>query len=101
MKLENIDSNKILASCRYANGSKGDELFGLYHSYDFEQFDKWNIVADLWGYTELPECLRNIIIFSVKRKCCAPLVISFLEKLRFPNLQCAAMMYIKDFDYFK
>lgn len=101
MKLENIESNKILASCRYANGSKGDELFGLYHSYDFEQFDEWNIVADLWGYTELPECLRNIIIFSVKRKCCAPLVISFLEKLRFPNLQCAAMMYIKDFDYFK
>lgn len=101
MKLENIESNKILASCRYANGSIGEELFRLYHSYDFEQFDKWNIVADLWGYTELPECLRNIIIFSVKRKCCAPLVISFLEKLRFPNLQCAAMMYIKDFDYFK
>ena len=101
MKLENIESNKILASCRYVNGSNGEDLFKLYHSYDFEQFDKWNIVADLWGYTELPECLRNIIIFSVKRKCCAPLVISFLEKLRFPNLQCAAMMYIKDFDYFK
>lgn len=49
----------------------------------------------------MPECLRNIIIFSVDRKCCAPLVICFLEKLRFPNLQCAAMMYIKDFDYFK
>ena len=101
MKLENIESHKILASCRYANGSIGEDLFKLYHSYDFEQFDKWNIVADLWGYTELPECLRNIIIFSVKRKCCAPLIISFLEKLRFPNLQCAAMMYIKDFDYFK
>lgn len=101
MKLENIETNKILASCRFVNESKGEELFRLYHSYDFEQFDKWNIVADLWGYTELPECLRNIIIFSVKRKCCAPLVISFLEKLRFPNLQCAAMMYIKDFDYFK
>lgn len=90
-----------MASCRFVNESKGEELFRLYLSYDFEQFDKWNIVADLWGYTELPECLRNIIIFSVKRKCCAPLVISFLEKLRFPNLQCAAMMYIKDFDYFK
>lgn len=101
MKLENIESNKILASCRYANGSKGEDLFELYHSYDFEQFDKWNIVADFWGYTELLECLRNIIIFSVDRKCCAPLVICFLEKLRFPNLQCAAMMYIKDFDYFK
>lgn len=101
MKLKNIESNKILASCRFVNESKGEELFRLYLSYDFEQFDKWNIVADLWGYTELPECLRNIIIFSVKRKCCAPLVISFLEKLRFPNLQCAAMMYIKDFDYFK
>lgn len=101
MKLENIESNKILASCRYVNESKGEDLFKLYHSYDFEQFDKWNIVAYLWGYTELPECLRNIIIFSVKRKCCAPLVISFLEKLRFPNLQCAAIMYIKDFDYFK
>lgn len=46
MKLENIESNKILASCRYANGSKGEDLFELYHSYDFEQFDKWNIVAD-------------------------------------------------------
>lgn len=101
MKLKNIESNKILASCRFVNESKGEELFRLYLSYDFEQFDKWNIVADLWGYTELPECLRNVIIFSVKRKCCAPLVISFLEKLRFPNLQCAAMMYIKDFDYFK
>lgn len=101
MKLKNIESNKILASCRFVNESKGEELFRLYLSYDFEQFDKWNIVADLWGYTELPECLRKIIIFSVKRKCCAPLVISFLEKLRFPNLQCAAMMYIKDFDYFK
>ena len=55
MKLENIESNKILASCRYANGSKGEDLFELYHSYDFEQFDKWNIVADYWGYTELPE----------------------------------------------
>lgn len=49
MKLENIESNKILASCRYANGSKGEDLFELYHSYDFEQFDKWNIVADFWG----------------------------------------------------
>lgn len=101
MKLENIESNKILASCRYANGSIGEDLFKLYHSYDFEQFDKWNIVADLWGYMELPECLRNIIIFSVKRKCCAPLVIRFLEQLHFPNLQCAAMVYIKDFEYFK
>ena len=101
MKLENIESNKILASCRYANGSIGEDLFKLYHSYDFEQFDKWNIVAGLWGYMELSECLRNIIIFSVKRKCCAPLVIHFLEKLHFPNLQCAAMMYVKDFEYFK
>ena len=101
MKLENIESNKILASCRYANGSIGEDLFKLYHSYDFEQFDKWNIVADLWGYMELPECLRNIIIFSVKRKCCAPLVIRFLEQLHFPNLQCVAMVYIKDFEYFK
>lgn len=61
MKLENIDSNKILASCRYANGSKGDELFVLYHSYDFEQFDKcyclWRLICLMIGMTA---CLTMI-----------------------------------------
>lgn len=101
MKLKDILDNKILISCKYRNGARGEEFLARYQSCDFEMFEQWTRMASVWEYTDLPGWLSTLAVFSVERQCSSVLVLRVLEKLRYPNLQCAVLTYISDVSYLK
>lgn len=96
MKLKSILSNELIAKSRYSNGADGTRLLEKYSSSVFGTFEAWKSLGSLWGYTELPSRLCELFAYTASRRCWHKLAIEILFHLHYPNLQCAALSWIRD-----
>lgn len=100
MKLNSISSNELLSKCRYCDGTDGNYILKQYGSLDFNIFENWQELSRLWGYTQLPERLVDLTAYTANRTCSKRLALKILEQLKYPNLQCTALLGIKDNNVF-
>lgn len=96
MKLKNILPNELLAKGRYCDGTDGQVLLEKYADAVFDTFDSWECLSRKWGYTELPSGLCELFAYTASRECSLKLAVEILFRLHYPNLQCAALAWVKD-----
>jgi len=96
MKLKNISPNELLAKSRYCDGTDGQVLLERYSDAVFDTFDSWERLNCMWGYTELPSGLCKLFAYTASRECSLKLAVEILFRLHYPNLQCAALAWVKD-----
>lgn len=96
MKLKSILCNELLASSRYCDGTDGHLLLEKYSDVVYDTFDTWKSLGSIWGCTELSSGLCALFAYAASRKCSRKLAIEILYRLHFPNLQCAALAYVKE-----
>lgn len=96
MKLKSISPNELLAKSRYCDGTDGQVLLESYSDAVFDTFDSWERLSCMWGYTELPSGLCELFAYTASRECSLKLAVEILFRLHYPNLQCAALAWVKD-----
>lgn len=96
MKLKSISPNELLAKSRYCDGTDGQVLLDKYSDAVFDTFDSWERLGRKWGYTELPSGLCRLFAYTASRECSLKLSVEILFRLHYPNLQCAALAWVKD-----
>ena len=96
MKLKNILPNELLAKGRYCDGTDGQVLLEKYADAVFDTFDSWKCLSRKWDYTELPSGLCELFAYTASRECSLKLAVEILFRLHYPNLQCAALAWVKD-----
>lgn len=96
MKLKNILPNELLVKGRYCDGTDGQVLLEKYADAVFDTFDSWECLSRKWGYTELPSGLCELFAYTASRECSLKLAVEILFRLHYPNLQCAALAWVKD-----
>ena len=96
MKLKNILPNELLVKGRYCDGTDGQVLLEKYADAVFDTFDSWKCLSRKWDYTELPSGLCELFAYTASRECSLKLAVEILFRLHYPNLQCAALAWVKD-----